>query len=157
MPFIETNTIVHLERVPTNARESARITATSDGRVNTYLVVLQYFNVHARTKPDESITSEGWGSNLFGRAPRKMGSDRWQRARLSSSRGCQLKPARMGRIRQMLSERDERGHAPWPASYNCCIEAGKEWLDCRNRFAMGEANRLTVSANPYVGTLDPFK
>ena len=97
MSFIETNTIVHLERVPTNARESARITATSDGRVNTYLVVLQYFNVHARTKPDESITSEGWGSNLFGRAPRKMGSDRWQRARLSSSRGCRLKPRQDGK------------------------------------------------------------
>ena len=62
MSFIETNTIVHLERVPTNARESARITATSDGRVNTYLVVLQYFNAHARTKPDESdYGSEGWG------------------------------------------------------------------------------------------------
>ena len=113
MSFIETNTIVHLERVPTNARESARITAPSHRRVNAYLVAPQYFNGLWRTLLDGTNTSEGWGSNPFGRAPRKMGSDRWQRARLSSSRGCQLKPARMGRIRQMLSERDERGHAPW--------------------------------------------
>ena len=113
MSFIETNTIVHLERVPTKARESARITAPpTDAETRIWLCCNTLTHTPGRSRTSRLRQKVG-GSNLFGRAPRKMGSARWQRARLSGSRGCQLKPARMGRIRQMLSERDERGHAPW--------------------------------------------